>query len=520
MRLQTSAASSAIASLGFLLANSAVAQQAVTDVAVTVECGSTAGGGRQTCAADTSTGVALLRSTGSTACLLGNNWGYDSAGIWVSGGCSGEFALGESAAVAAGVASSTPVLNAEHPTWRDAADNYIWGEFDPGNGFLIGRSDIGTMYISGYALVRYMDQQGDDTFVDHNGTVQPVDLRRDIYSHRVLLWLRGWLGSPKLTYTITFWTVNTTDQDALFANLGWTFNDHFNLFAGVYGNPGSRSTQGSHPYWLGHDRVMADEFFRPFFTQGLYANGKVTNDGSLWYSVTYGNTNSTLGVTASQLDRSFTKGGSLWWMPTTQEFGPRGAYGDYEMHEELATRFGINYTDSPEQRYTDVGTSPQNTSLKFADSTNVFAIDALAPGVTITGVDYRIFSIDAGFKYQGFFAQAEFYSRRLDGFVADGLLPVSAVEDEGFYLQGSMFLVPRKIELYAATSQVNGDDDAGFGDSHEYIIGMNYYPVDSRNQRMNFQVIDVTRSPVSSTFGYYTGGQDGTTFSAAFSVFF
>jgi hypothetical protein len=37
---------------------------------------------------------------------------------------------------------------------------------------------------------------------------------------------------------------------------------------------------------------------------------------------------------------------------------------------------------------------------------------------------------------------------------------------------------------------------------------------------MNFQVIDVTRSPVSSTFGYYTGGQDGTTFSAAFSVFF
>ncbi len=29
------------------------------------------------------------------------------------------------------------------------------------------------------------------------------------------------------------------------------------------------------------------------------------------------------------------------------------------------------------------------------------------------------------------------------------------------------------IELYAATSQIYGDDDAGFGNSSEYIVGMN-----------------------------------------------
>ena len=33
-------------------------------------------------------------------------------------------------------------------------------------------------------------------------------------------------------------------------------------------------------------------------------------------------------------------------------------------------------------------------------------------------------------------------------------------------------------------------------------------------------MIDVNASPVSSAFGYYVGGQTGTTFSAAFSVFF
>jgi hypothetical protein len=51
-------------------------------------------GERQVCKADTAAGVALLRSTGDPACLLGKNWGYDDAGVWVSGGCGGEFAVG------------------------------------------------------------------------------------------------------------------------------------------------------------------------------------------------------------------------------------------------------------------------------------------------------------------------------------------------------------------------------------------------------------------------------------------
>jgi len=49
---------------------------------------------------------------------------------------------------------------------------------------------------------------------------------------------------------------------------------------------------------------------------------------------------------------------------------------------------------------------------------------------------------------------------------------------------------------------------------------MNYYPFNSRNHRLNLQYIDVDKSPVSSTFGYYVGGQEGETVSAAFSVFF
>ena len=85
---------------------------------------------------------------------------------------------------------------------------------------------------------------------------------------------RGGSGTPKLVYTITFWTVLDTNQNAIFANLGYQFSRKFSLYAGLNGNPGTRSLQGSHPYWLGHDRVMADEFFRPYFGSGVWASGR------------------------------------------------------------------------------------------------------------------------------------------------------------------------------------------------------------------------------------------------------
>jgi hypothetical protein len=208
-------------------------------------------------------------------------------------------------------------------------------------------------------------------------------------------------------------------------------------------------------------------------------------------------------------------------MPTTKEFGPRGGYGDWEHHEKLATRFGVSTTYSPEERYTDANTGGTgNTTVKLADSLNVFDTGALAPGITVNYVDYRLLSIDAGIKYKGIFLQTELYFRELDLFRADGPLPLSAIHDKGFYIQGAFFPIKKKIELYAATSQIYGDKTNGFSNSSEYIVGGNWYPFDTRNHRLNLQYQDVNHSPVSSTFGYYVGGQVGHTFSTAFSVFF
>jgi hypothetical protein len=140
--------------------------------------------------------------------------------------------------------------------------------------------------------------------------------------------------------------------------------------------------------------------------------------------------------------------------------------------------------------------------------------------VTVQNVDYRILSFDAGLKYKGFFLQTEIYNRWLDTFKADGPLPVTSIHDAGFYVQAAFFPVPKKLELYGATSQIYGDKGAGFSNSSEYLVGMNYYPFNTRHHRLNVQVIDVNHSPVSSAFGYYVGGLNGTSFATAFSVFF
>lgn len=509
--------------LSSALPSTSLAQTSPTEPAgpPRVLCEST-DGTRRHCAADTSAGVVLARRTGTGECLLGKSWGYDDTGIWVQDGCAGEFLAGPASTPSGDAADATDPATGTAPAGKRKPTDRIesWGEFEPGDGFLVGRGDAGELAISAYALVRYINQMPvGQTFTDHLGNVRPVDARNDFFAHRVLIFFKGWLGTPKLIYNVFLWTVNTTDQDAIFGVIGYQFHRKFSWYGGINGTPGTRSLQGSHPYWLGHDRVMADEFFRPYFAFGTWAQGELIP--GLWYNAFVGNNSSSLGVKATQLDRELSTGISTWWMPTTKEFGPRGAYGDWEWHEKLATRIGMSSAFSPEERFTDSVTGATgNTTIKLADSVNVFDTGALAPGVTVDKVDYRLISVDAGAKYKGVFLQTEFYFRNLHGLVADGPLPTSEIKDKGFYVQGAFYPIKKKLEVYSATSQIFGDKSAGFSNSSEYLVGFNYYPVNTRNHRFNLQLMNVNRSPVSSTFGYYVGGQDGTTVSAAFSVLF
>ena len=181
----------------------------------TILCSSVPGE-RQHCPADTSAGVLLSQSTGPIPCLLGKTWGYDDQGVWVMDGCVGEFFVARTVSPAAAGPASPPV--AVKPAYKPIE---TWGEFDPGNGFVVGKTDFGELDISGYALVRYVNQlPAEQNYTDHLGNEHPVDTRNDIFSHRIMVFFKGWLGNPKLIYNIFLWTVNSTDQKAIFRIIG------------------------------------------------------------------------------------------------------------------------------------------------------------------------------------------------------------------------------------------------------------------------------------------------------------
>jgi hypothetical protein len=414
-----------------------------------------------------------------------------------------------------------PQTEPNAPSGKEYGRNTAWNLYEPGRGFDVAKTDYASLNISGYLVARYLNQlPPDQSFVDHNGQRQTVDTRQDFQLHRVMLYFTGHLFNPKFNYNITLWTVNDTAQQAIVGALYYSHNKHFLFGIGWNGIPCTRSMQGSHPYWPSYDRVMADEFFRPYFTQAFFAEGALTH--RLSYKFSIGNNLSNLDITAVKLTRDLSRGVSLTWLPSTGEFGPRGAFGDYERHESLATRFGVAYANSREDRFnSSTSVAPDNTTIRLGDSLPLFQTGSLAPGVTVQKATYQLVSSDGGLKYKGLWLQAEGYYRVLSDFVADGPLPVSTIRDTGFYVQGAYMLLPRTLELYGSTSWVfTKFHTQDVKTPHEFIGGLNWYPLDSRNYRLNLQVVNVYRSPVSSTFGFYTGGLKGVSFTIGATTLF
>jgi hypothetical protein len=167
-----------VVALGLLVPALAHAQQPPPSTAPLV-CESKAGE-HITCPGDTSAGVALVKSTGQTTCLLGKNWGYDEKGVWVTDGCGGQFQLGQPSPAGAQAPITVPAVPGPNEPTKLRID--AWGEFEPGDGFLVGRNSKGELAISGYALLRYVNQTpGTQTFTDHLGNTRTVDGRNDIW---------------------------------------------------------------------------------------------------------------------------------------------------------------------------------------------------------------------------------------------------------------------------------------------------------------------------------------------------
>jgi len=388
-------------------------------------------------------------------------------------------------------------------------ENYASGEFTPGKGFDLVKTKYGSLNISLYAIARYLNQlPGHQTWQDHLGRDREFIGRNDFFWHRTMIWFSGWLGTPKLTYVATVWTVFTTQQSLIYGNIAYKFNKHFQVAIGVGPNLSVRSMQGAFPFYSSTDRTMGEESLRGGFTNGMWVTGEIVP--KLRYKVMVGNNLSSLGIQASKLTRDLSTSATIWWMPTTGEFGPRGGIGDFEEHQRVATRFGASYNHSREDRFNNIGTpSPDNTQVRMSDGVLFFETGALADDVTVDNADVDNVNIDAGLKYKGFGLQTEFHARKLSDFNATDPLPIHSIRDYGYNIQASYMLIPKKLCLYGIHSYLF---DEFKRNPWEAGGGLNLYPIQTRSWRLNLQVMHVNKSSAGGTFGLYTAGQTGTTF--------
>ena len=127
---------------------------------------------------------------------------------------------------------------------------------------------------------------------------------------------------------------------------------------------------------------------------------------------------SILGVSASQIDNKLdTQSYALQWLPTTGEFGLCGTFGDYDYHEKVATRVGVHWSHSLEDKQSQPSTNGiENSQIRLTDGSVVFTPDLFGPGITVNNVDYKMMSIDAGIKYRGLSLEGEYYRRWLTNF--------------------------------------------------------------------------------------------------------
>jgi len=356
--------------------------------------------------------------------------------------------------------------------------------------------------------VRYLNTtDSEETFTDHLGVEREVNTRNDITVNRTMFILGGYIFDPRLRYSSTVWTSAGAASIIVAGTVGWQFNQGFTLTGGYTGVPGSRSLVNTFPFFTGADRSMADNFFRPGFTQGVWATGEPVK--GLNYLAFVGNGLNTLNISATKIDSNLMYSGSIWWEPLG-DYGPpgksRNMYEDYFSSPDTRIRLGAAFTTSKEDRFSNLDqSSPENTSMHNSDGVLTFSTGAFAPGVTVEIATYDMFAVDWGIKRNGLAINGQYYWRRIRDFEADGPLPLESTFDHGFELSASYFLSPKKLAIYGRASKVYGE----FGDSYEYAGGVKWYFVPTERMWLNAELMRVDKAPYSGTFTPYTSGLTG-----------
>lgn len=351
------------------------------------------------------------------------------------------------------------------------------------------------------------------SWTDNAGVVRPVDNRNAFDIERARLQLSGFAVDERLTYFLPIDGDTDGGHAVDFFDYWWAWQltDSFQV------QLGKRKVPGSRQWLLGArrtrfiERPMANDFFRPDRTVGLFGVGEFW-DGA-HYEIMVGNGYSSANVPNNAADNRLT-------FAVTNYFEPWGAFGgqivDYEDTEEPLLQFGHSFAFSPQAGNILGVPLGEADFIRLSDGTRLTQASALTPGVTVSDSDVYFYGVDAAFKWNGFSANAEVFLRWIEDIRGNGALTEPDLFQRGFYLEGGHFIIPKRLDVNVRYSQVTGN----FGTASEIAGGINWYPVDSHKLKISFDVTKLDGSPLNNTTSDFLVGDDGTLFRTQFQAEF
>lgn len=342
---------------------------------------------------------------------------------------------------------------------------------------------------------------------DSAGTPLEIRNRNDFEIERGRLVFSGFFLNPKLQYLLNL-DFDTDDNHGVIAHDFWVnyqFNKAFDLFFGKAFVPGSRAWLAGSTRTQFADRALANTFFRPDRSVGIWAEGEPIENVA--YRTMLANGFNTTDLTVEDIDLNFAWASSVWW----DVFGNYGkGYPDLEWHDAPALQVGASYTTA---RNSGPGPVEQagieQNFVRLSDGTRLTLPNALAPGLTVNHFDIHLLALDMAAKYRGFSVNGEYYLRWIQDIGGYGApVPFTTMFDHGFYVEGGYFLIPKKLEAIARTSQIWGP----FGGGSEYAGGLNWYINGTHDWKFTFDATRVIGSPAQNSGPNYHAGDTGVMF--------
>ncbi|NND95744.1 MAG: porin [Pirellulaceae bacterium] len=352
----------------------------------------------------------------------------------------------------------------------------------------------------------------DESWTDNAGVTRPVRSRNAFDLERARLVFSGFAIDPRLTYFLQLDGDTDGSHAVDFFDFwwGWKFSDRFRVQVGRRKVTGSRQWLLTARRTRFTERPMANDFFRPDRTVGIFGFGSFGDTGK--YQLTFGNTHRT-NTPESRSDNRL-------MFAATSFFDPLGAYGnsivDEEVTDQTRVRLGHSVVYS-QQRGRRLGVPFDEANfVRLSDGTRLTQIGALSPGVTVSEFDLYSYGVDAAIKWNGWSMNAEYFARWIEQIEGDGPVPTTDLFQHGHYVEGGYFLVPKRFDVNGRYSQVGGE----FGTRSEYAIGCNWYPLAKQAIKLSFDVTTLDGSPLQNTASNILAGDDGTLYRSQFQAEF